>query len=81
MSTLSLRLPDSLHRKLKEIAAEEGVSINQFVATATAEKVSALATEEYLVNRAKRGRKGKFKKALRKVADRRPVYGDEQQEN
>lgn len=77
MSTLSLRLPDSLHRKLKKIAAEEGVSINQFVATAAAEKISALATEEYLANRASRGSKAKFKKALRKVADKSPEPGDE----
>ncbi|MDZ7772288.1 MAG: toxin-antitoxin system HicB family antitoxin [Balneolaceae bacterium] len=29
MSTLSLRLPDSLHKKLKELAEKEGVSMNQ----------------------------------------------------
>ena len=38
MSTLSLRLPNSLHRKLKELAASEGISINQLLATAAAEK-------------------------------------------
>ena len=46
MSALSLRLPDSIHRHIKEIARKEGVSINQFIATAVTEKVSALMTEE-----------------------------------
>jgi hypothetical protein len=43
MGTMSLRLPESLHRRAKELAAEEGISINQLVATALAEKISALA--------------------------------------
>ena len=41
MSTLSLRLPDSLHEKVRELAAQDGISINQFIATAMAEKMSA----------------------------------------
>jgi predicted DNA-binding ribbon-helix-helix protein len=77
MSTLSLRLPNSLHRKLKELAASEGISINQLLATAAAEKISALTTEEYLNERAARGRKSKFKKVLKKVPSVVPVEGDE----
>ena len=77
MSTLSLRLPDSLHRKLKELAAREGISINQFLATAAAEKMAALATEEYLQSRAKRGRKTKFRRVLKKVPRGAPIAGDE----
>lgn len=38
MSTLSVRLPESLHKKIKEIAKEEKVSINQFISSAAAEK-------------------------------------------
>ena len=52
MSVLSLRLPDSIHRHIKEFAQQEGVSINQFIATAVAEKMSTLATEDYLQARA-----------------------------
>lgn len=77
MSTLSLRLPDSLHRKLKELAAREGVSINQLLTTAAAEKISALATEDYLRARAARGRKTKFRKVLKKIPSATPVVGDE----
>ncbi len=77
MSTLSLRLPESLHRQIRELAQREGVSINQFLATAAAEKISALTTEEYLKDRAGRGRRSKFKSVLRKVPRRPPVEGDE----
>ena len=80
MSTLSLRLPNSLHRKLKELAASEGISINQLLATAAAEKISALTTETYLNERAARGRKSKFKKAMKKVPSTGPVEGDQRQD-
>jgi|TARA_B100000315_G_scaffold177063_1_gene165612 hypothetical protein len=76
MSTLSLRLPDSLHRHIKEIAQREGVSINQLISTAVAEKMSALFTEDYLENRAKKGSRAKFKKILKKVPDRKPLPED-----
>ena len=77
MSTLSLRLPDSIHRHIKEIAKKEGVSINQFISSAVSEKISALLTEDYLKNRAKRARKKDFKNILDKVPDREPLPGDE----
>ena len=67
MSTISLRLPESLHEKARELAKQEKVSINQFVATAVAEKLSALMTEEYMLARAKRGSRRKFEAVLRKV--------------
>jgi predicted transcriptional regulator len=72
MSTLSLRLPESLHKKLKELAQREGVSINQLISTAVAEKVSALMTLEYLEARAARGSREKFDAVLAKVADVEP---------
>ena len=46
MSTISLRLPESLHRKMREVAKQENVSINQLISTALAEKLSALLTDE-----------------------------------
>ncbi len=77
MSSLSLRLPDSIHRHIKEIANREGVSINQFISSAVAEKVSAIMTEEVLQVRAKKARKGSLKQVLNKVPKRAPVPGDE----
>lgn len=76
MSTMSLRLPESLHRQAKELARQEGISINQLVATALAEKISALAAGEYLEKRAARGSRRKFERALGKVKDAEPEERD-----
>ena len=76
MSTISLRLPDSLHDQVRELAEKESVSINQFITLALAEKLSALMTEEYLGRRARRGDRKKFERALRKVADVGPEERD-----
>jgi hypothetical protein len=76
MSTMSLRLPESLHKKAREVAEQEGVSINQLVTTALAEKLAALLTVEYL-ERARRGDRKQFEKVLRKVKDRPAAPGDE----
>lgn len=67
MSALSLRLPNSLHERARELARREGVSINQLVASALAEKMSALLTEEYLEARARRGSRARFLAALAQV--------------
>ena len=72
MSTLSIRLPDSLHRMAKNIAAEDHVSMNQFIASVVAEKVSALTNETYLKERAQRASADKFKAALAAVPDSEP---------
>ena len=77
MSALNLRLPDSIHRHLREIAKREGVSINHFISTAVSEKISAILTEEYLAGRAGRARDGALKSLLDKVPDRLPLPGDE----
>ena len=72
MSSISLRLPESLHRKARDLAKKENTSINQLVSSALAEKISAITTEEYINSRASRASKAKFKKALSKVKDRAP---------
>lgn len=74
MSALSPRLPNSIHRHIKEIATQEGVSINQFIATAVAEKISAISTEDYLHKRADRD---EFSEILDRVPNRKPLPGDE----
>jgi predicted transcriptional regulator len=69
MTALSLRLPQSLHQKVSELAEREGISINQLISSAVAEKMSALMTEDYLEARAARGSRRKFEALLAKVAD------------
>ncbi|GBF06946.1 hypothetical protein DAERI_110128 [Deinococcus aerius] len=76
MSTLSVRLPDSLHKRLKDLAKQEGVSVNQLISTAVAEKVSALLTEDYLKERAARGSWEKFDAAMALVPDAEPDPAD-----
>lgn len=76
MSTLSIRLPDSLHRYLKELAEQEGISMNQFITLAVAEKVSALKTVAYLEERSKRGSRKRFDRVLAKVPDIEPEVHD-----
>jgi len=77
MSVLSLRLPDSIHRHIREVAKKEGVSINQFISSAVSEKISAIMTEDYLKARAKRANKKEFKDILDKVPSIKPLPGDE----
>ena len=76
MSALNLRLPDSIHRHIREIAKREGVSINQFISTAVSEKISALLTEEYLSDRANRAKQGALKSILDNVPSRPALQED-----
>ena len=77
MSTLSLRLPNSIHRHAKLVAEREGVSVNQLISTAVAEKLSALETESFLEERARRGSVERYRAVLAKVPNRPPDPGDE----
>jgi uncharacterized protein (DUF1778 family) len=76
MSTISVRLPESLHKGLRETAEAEGISMNQFVVTAVAEKLAALRTETYLQERAARGSRAKYEAALAQVPDVEPEEYD-----
>jgi uncharacterized protein (UPF0305 family) len=69
MSALNLRLPESLHRQLRELAERDQVSINQFVVLAVAEKIAAMRTLDYIEQRGQRGSREKFDRALQKVAE------------
>ena len=77
MSNLSLRLPDSLHRKIRQLAEQDDISINQFIATAVAEKTAALLTVDYLEERARRADPKLVDRILSRVPDVPPDPGDE----
>ncbi len=77
MSALSIRLPDSLHKKVKEIAHRENISINQMITLAVAEKLSALETENYLEKLGQKGNKDLYHKVLSKIPNRKPDKIDE----
>ena len=76
MSTLSIRLPNSLQHHTKRLAAQEGISINQFISSAVAEKLSALDTQRYLSDRAERGRGVAIDAILAKVPRVEPEESD-----
>jgi 16S rRNA U516 pseudouridylate synthase RsuA-like enzyme len=76
MSALSLRLPKSLHEQLRELAQEDGISVNQYVVLAVAEKVASQSTIEYLEKRASRGSRKKLLAILNKAPDVEPDESD-----
>lgn len=76
MSSLNVQLPDSLYRSLQELAERDGISVEQFIALAVAEKISALTTESYLQERAKRGNRSKYEAVLAKVPEVDPEQND-----
>ena len=76
MSIVQVQIPDSLHKSLSELASRDGISIDQFISTAIAEKLSALMTESYLSERAKRGSRAKYEAILAKVPDIEPEAYD-----
>lgn len=53
-STYPLRLPHSIKTEVERLAKEDGISINQFIATAVAEKLSAMRTAEFFAERRNR---------------------------
>ena len=69
MKTISITIPDSLHATVRDIVEREGMSFEQFILLAMAEKASAIATEIYLEARANRGSREKFLAAMAKVED------------
>ena len=73
---LSIRLPESLHKNARTYAAHEGISVNQLIRTALAEKLSALATQDYLEARAARGTRHKFDTAMAIVPGAVPAERD-----
>ena len=54
-SNYALRLPISLKAGAEKVAREDGSTLNQFIVSAVAEKLSALKTADYFAERAKRG--------------------------
>lgn len=77
MATMSIRVPESLHRAIKEMATKDGYSMNQFLITAAAEKLSALDTVDYLKQRAERADLKEFERILDRVPSCPPDPGDE----
>jgi uncharacterized protein (DUF1778 family) len=76
MNVLSLRLPKTMYNQLRQAAKAEGISMNQFIMLAVAEKIATLSTMDYLEERAKRGSREKFLAVLEKAPDVEPEEYD-----
>jgi hypothetical protein len=76
-STYPLRLPKSLKDEVAKVAKRDGTSINQFIAIAVAEKISALETERFFTERAKRADMEAFRAILFRPGGEPPQTGDE----
>lgn len=78
MSAISVRLPDSLHVKLREYADRDNTSINQFIALAVAEKISRLEAEAFFRERAVKGvDRDEYLRLLAKAPDVEPENPDD----
>jgi hypothetical protein len=76
-STYPLRLPRSLKQAVERLSRQDGTSINQFVATAVAEKIAALETVRFFEDRKKRADFKAFDRIMRRRGRERPRPGDE----
>lgn len=72
MTTITIRIPDSIHRHAERLAAEDGISLDQFLSTAAAEKLAALETVDYITRRAARGDEKAFEEVMRKIPAQEP---------
>lgn len=77
MTALTVRLPNSVYQKIKELAARDEISVNQFIASAVAEKMASILTLDYLRQEAAQGQRSDFERYLRGVPDVPPAAGDE----
>ena len=73
---VALRLAESLGMSLKEFSKHEKISMNQFISTAIAEKLSALKTYDYLEEKGKKGSAAHLKTMLSKVPSVKPLDED-----
>jgi len=78
--TYPLRLPASIKNEAERLAAAEGTSLNQFVATAVAEKVAALRTASYFTERRSRADWAAFDRLMSRPGGEKPRAGDEMPE-
>jgi hypothetical protein len=76
-STYPLRLPKSIKAAAEKLACEEGVSMNQFIATAVAEKLAAMKTATFFNERRQRADLATFSELLNRPDGEPPREGDE----
>lgn len=77
-ATYPLKLPASIKAAASRLAKEDGVSLNQWIATAVAQKIGAVETAaDFLKQRAGTARPEDLKRLLQNVPDVPPDAEDE----
>lgn len=76
MTAITIRLPNSVHQKIKELAARDDVSVNQFIASAASEKMASVLTLDFLKAEAAKGKRSDFDHYLSMVPDVPAQVGD-----
>lgn len=77
MTALTVRLPNSVHQKVRELAERDDISVNQFIAAAVSEKMASVMTLDYLKAEAAKGNRQDFDRFLAMVPDVPGAIGDE----
>jgi len=77
VATYPLRLPRSVKAAVEKLAKAEGISVNQFVATAVAEKLATMSTAAYFAERRGRADLAAFKRIMKRKGGEPPRPGDE----
>ena len=76
MTALTVRLPHSVHQKVKELAERDEISVNQFIASAVSEKMASVLTLDFLKSEAGKGRRDDFERYLRMAPNVAPPSED-----
>lgn len=76
MTALTIRLPNSVHLKIKELAERDNISVNQFIASAASEKMASFLTLDYLKAEAAKGNRSDFENFLNLVPNGPVQLGD-----
>jgi hypothetical protein len=77
LTTYPLRLPRSIKAGVEQLSKQDGISINQFVTIAVAEKLAIMQAESYFAERAARADMTKFDELMARSGGTPPVAGDE----
>lgn len=77
MTALTVRLPNSVHQKVKELAQRDDISVNQFIAAAVSEKMASVMTLDYLKTEAAKGKRSDFERFMDAIPSTPVAKGDE----
>ena len=77
LSTYPLRLPRSIRAGIERLSKQDGISINQFVSIAVAEKLAIMQAETYFAERIARADLEAFDQLMSRSGGQAPRVEDE----